>query len=86
MMVMARFGAEEGRLADAVAAVPTEPWFRSIGLAVTAGTLSAAAADAIRTGLGSPPDSMPAAPVDRSARPGCGSAHASGPAVAGSDR
>lgn len=37
---------------DATSAVPTEPWFRSIGLAVTAGTLTAAAADAIRTGLG----------------------------------
>jgi hypothetical protein len=34
---------------DAVAAVPTQPWLRAVGLAVTAGTLSAAAADAIST-------------------------------------
>ena len=32
--------------------MPTAPWFRSIALAVTAGALTAGAADAIRTGLG----------------------------------
>lgn len=37
---------------DATSAVPTAPWFRSIALAVTAGALTAGAADAIRTGLG----------------------------------
>ena len=68
---MARFGAEEGRLADAVAAVPTEPWLRAVGLAVTAGTLSAAAADAIRTELGSPSDSMPASTLATTAEHLC---------------
>ena len=38
---------------------PAQPWLRSVGLAVSTGTLSSSAADAIRIGLGSPSDSVP---------------------------
>ena len=56
---------------DTVSPTPTEPWFRVIGLAVTCGTLSAAAADAIRTGLGSPTESVPAAALATAAEHLC---------------
>ena len=38
---------------DAVSPAPVEPWLRAVGTAVAAGSLSTAAADAIRNGLGS---------------------------------
>ncbi|MES2094529.1 MAG: DUF222 domain-containing protein [Actinomycetota bacterium] len=46
--------------ADAVSPTPVQPWLRSVGLAVAAGTISTAAADTIRIGLGSPCESVPA--------------------------
>ena len=43
---------------DAAAATPTQPWLREVGAAVAAGTMSTAAAEAIRTGLGTPGDGV----------------------------
>jgi hypothetical protein len=57
--------------ADAVAAAPTQPWLQAVGLAVAAGTLSTSAADAIRVGLGSPSDSVPAATLATAAEHLC---------------
>ena len=39
-------------------AAPSEPWLAPVGAAVVAGTLSVAAADAIRSGLGRPADGV----------------------------
>lgn len=60
--------------ADAVAAAPTLPWLQAVGLAVSAGTLSTSAADAIRVGLGSPSDSVPAATLATAAEHLCAEA------------
>lgn len=45
---------------DAAAAVPQQPWLRPVSSALVEGTLSPAAADAIRAGLGSPSSSVSA--------------------------
>lgn len=57
--------------ADAVSPSPAQPWLQSLGLAAAAGTLSAAAADAIRLGLGSPSESVPAAALATAAEQLC---------------
>jgi hypothetical protein len=57
--------------ADAVSISPTQPWLQRIGLAVAAGTLSVAAADAIRVGLGSPSDSVTATMLTTAAEQLC---------------
>ena len=43
---------------DAAADSPMQPWLREVGAAVAAGSLSTAAAEAIRTGLGTPSDGV----------------------------
>ncbi|MHC5796752.1 HNH endonuclease signature motif containing protein [Lacisediminihabitans sp. FW035] len=58
-------------VADAVSPAPAQPWLQSLGLAVGAGTLSSAAADAIRLGLGSPSESIPASAVADAAEQLC---------------
>jgi hypothetical protein len=60
--------------ADAGSVSPTQPWLRSVGLAVSAGTLSTSAADAIRIGLGVPSDSVPAAALATAAEHLCAEA------------
>jgi hypothetical protein len=46
---------------------PTEPWFSVVGSAVSAGELSLAAAEAIRTGLGAPTADVSASSISRAA-------------------
>lgn len=60
--------------ADAVSPAPAEPWFRSIGFAVSAGTLLASAADAIRTGLGAPSELVSATALATAAEQLCADA------------
>jgi hypothetical protein len=48
-----------------------EPWLAEVAAAVSAGTVSVAAADAIRTGLGSPSDNVPAEALAEAARALC---------------
>jgi hypothetical protein len=48
-----------------------EPWLAEVAAAVSAGTVSVAAADAIRTGLGSPSDNVPAEALAEAARRLC---------------
>jgi hypothetical protein len=50
---------------------PAQPWLRSVGLAVSAGTLSSSTADAIRTGLGTPSDSVPSSALATAAEHLC---------------
>jgi hypothetical protein len=50
---------------------PAQPWLRSVGLAVSAGTLSSSTADAIRTGLGTPSDSVPSSALATAAKHLC---------------
>ncbi len=53
---------------------PTEPWLAPIARALTNGTLSVAAADAIRNGLGAPTDNVPAQAIADAAARLCDSA------------
>lgn len=65
-----RDGIDSGdpRLAVPWAATALEPWLVSLGEAVTAGTVSVAAADAIRTGIGTPTEQITVEALDEAVR------------------
>lgn len=53
---------------------PSEPWLQPVASAMLAGTLTAAAADAIRSGLGAPEDSVTTHALHEAATELCGAA------------